>query len=76
MLSTDIVQTSVTLPDVSIIIDSCLIKKEKPFQISGIKELRERQIDCIIIKQRKGRTGRTCNGIYISLVSKELWDYE
>lgn len=36
--------------------------------------MEEKRIDSVIMDQRKGRTGRTCDGLYIPLVSKKEYE--
>lgn len=63
IVSTNVAQTSITIPDIDAVVDS---GKEKRIEtINGIQGLYLRDVsksDCL---QRKGRAGRTKDGIYI-----------
>lgn len=63
IVSTNVAQTSITIPDIDAVVDS---GKEKRIEtINGIQGLCLRDVsksDCL---QRKGRAGRTKDGIYI-----------
>lgn len=73
ILSTNIAETSITIPNVLIVIDSC------------IENIRETGANKVIFnklvpitkdsaEQRAGRTGRTNNGIVLRLISKDKYD--
>ena len=76
ILATNIAETSLTIPHLSLIIDSML---EKIPQITASESL---SLEYIRIskdsaKQRRGRTGRTCNGTVLRLCTeKEFDDFE
>lgn len=74
ILSTNVSQTSITIDDIDVVIDSGLIKQIKT--VNGIKELYTTDIsqsDCL---QRKGRAGRTKDGIYILCSNKKVEERE
>jgi len=63
VVSTNVAQTSVTIPDIDAVVDSGM---ERRIEISdGVEGLYLRAISRADSKQRKGRAGRTKKGIYI-----------
>lgn len=63
VLATNIAQTSVTIPDIDVVVDSGTERRvETDNGIQGIFLKDISQADCM---QRKGRAGRTKNGIYV-----------
>jgi hypothetical protein len=69
VVSTNIAQTSVTVPDIDAVIDSGL---ERRIELSnGVEGLYLRPISLASSKQREGRAGRTKPGIYIDHCEEE-----
>eukprot|EP01060_Flectonema_neradi_P034314 TRINITY_DN5980_c0_g1_i1.p1 TRINITY_DN5980_c0_g1~~TRINITY_DN5980_c0_g1_i1.p1 ORF type:complete len:1281 (+),score=197.77 TRINITY_DN5980_c0_g1_i1:45-3887(+) len=70
VLSTNIAETSVTVPDVVFVIDTAL---HKQFSYSGESDV-ARLDSCVVsksnISQRKGRAGRTQPGVCYTLISR------
>ncbi|KAG6552670.1 hypothetical protein Mapa_005617 [Marchantia paleacea] len=73
ILATNVAESSVTIPGVSFVIDSCRsleifwdrdLKKHQP----RLKWISESQAN-----QRKGRTGRTCDGVVYRMVPRNLF---
>lgn len=63
VVSTNVAQTSITIPDVDAVVDSGL---ERRIELShGVEGLYTRPISLADRQQRKGRSGRTRPGIYI-----------
>lgn len=62
IVATNIAQTSVTIPDIDVVIDTG--KAKAKFAHNGIEELREYHVSISDIMQRKGRAGRTKDGEY------------
>ncbi len=62
VLSTNIAESSVTIPNVSIVIDLGTHKVMKQSVTSDVMELRSVNISQAAADQRAGRTGRVCNG--------------
>ncbi|PKN58327.1 MAG: DEAD/DEAH box helicase [Deltaproteobacteria bacterium HGW-Deltaproteobacteria-14] len=73
VLSTNIAETSITVPDVRFVIDSGLAKVPRVNQKTGITTLREEGISQASAEQRAGRAGRTAPGRAIRLYSKRAF---
>lgn len=74
ILATNIAESSITIKDVSFVIDCCMTKVEQVNAVTGIYGLTPvwaAQDQCI---QRRGRAGRVKDGVCIRLVSKALYD--
>ncbi|KAL8829025.1 MAG: hypothetical protein Q9191_002246 [Dirinaria sp. TL-2023a] len=74
ILSTNIAETSVTIPDVQHVIDTGKLREKRYDQLRRITKL-----DCTWIsksnsKQRAGRAGRVQNGNYYALFSKSRYE--
>jgi len=65
-------QTSVTIPDVSHVIDSCRVKESRYNPETRIKELVTVWTSHASMKQRAGRAGRTSSGTCWRLCSEEF----
>lgn len=63
IVATNIAQTSVTIPDIDVVIDTG--KAKAVFVKDGVEELVEYDVSVSDIMQRKGRAGRTKEGEYI-----------
>lgn len=63
IVSTNVAQTSLTIPDIDVVVDSG--KEKISTESDGIQGLTEVDISLADIAQRKGRAGRTKNGRYI-----------
>ncbi|KAF2897114.1 hypothetical protein ILUMI_09060 [Ignelater luminosus] len=74
ILSTNISETSVTIPDVSFVIDSGLVKEKIYNFTSGTCSLQTMYISQASARQREGRAGRTKDGICFRLYSKKQFD--
>lgn len=72
ILSTNIAETSLTIPDVSYVIDSCRVKESRYQSSSRIKELVTVWTSHAAMKQRAGRAGRTSKGTCYRLCSEEF----
>ena len=73
ILSTNIFETSLTIKNCSLIIDSLLEKV--PFETSfGDIELIECKISKSSAKQRKGRTGRNCHGKVLRMCTEDEYN--
>jgi len=73
LIATNIAETGITIPRVSVVIDmgleKCCIYDDK----LSMSQLLVTICSQASITQRRGRTGRTCNGINIRLFSRELF---
>lgn len=72
VLATDIAETSVTIPDVSLVIDTAVHKRPQENQFGG--QLLTEWISKTSLTQRAGRTGRTCPGTVWRLIPRQLYD--
>lgn len=71
ILSTNIAETSVTIPDVQYVIDTGKVREKRYDQLRRITKLQCTWISKSNAKQRAGRAGRVQNGHYIALYSQE-----
>lgn len=71
ILSTNIAETSLTIPDVTLVIDSGLMRRVDYEQRTGISNLRTSMISQSSADQRRGRAGRVQAGICIRLWSQD-----
>ncbi|MGK0289404.1 MAG: ATP-dependent helicase HrpA, partial [bacterium] len=71
ILSTNIAETSITIPKIRFVIDSGLGRISRYHSKSGTKGLPIEAISQSSANQRKGRCGRVSNGICIRLYSEE-----
>ncbi|KAL9186787.1 hypothetical protein ACHAXT_010507 [Thalassiosira profunda] len=72
VLATNIAETSVTIPDISHVIDTCRVKESRYNASTRIKELVTVWTSLASMKQRAGRAGRTSNGTCWRLCSEEF----
>lgn len=70
VLSTNIAETSVTIPGVRIVIDSGLVRVSRHDEGRGTNLLQTERISAASAVQRQGRAGRTAPGIAIRLWSQ------
>uniref|UniRef100_A0A8B9TN04 ATP-dependent RNA helicase TDRD9 n=1 Tax=Anas platyrhynchos TaxID=8839 RepID=A0A8B9TN04_ANAPL len=73
ILSTNIAESSVTVPDVKYVIDFCLIRTLVCDEETNYQSLRLRWASKTNCYQRKGRAGRVSNGYCYRLVYKNFW---
>jgi len=71
ILATNIAETSLTIPDVTIVIDSGLVRRADYEQRTGITKLRTARISQASAEQRRGRAGRVQAGHCIRLWSQD-----
>lgn len=72
VLATNIAETSVTIPDISHVIDTCLVKENRYNPNSRINELVTVWTSRASLKQREGRAGRTSEGVCWRLCSEDF----
>eukprot|EP00668_Euglena_longa_P000422 GGOE01000538.1.p1 GENE.GGOE01000538.1~~GGOE01000538.1.p1 ORF type:complete len:1117 (+),score=289.83 GGOE01000538.1:298-3351(+) len=70
LLATDIVESSVTIPDVDVVIDLCVHKRRRWNDTLQVHQLRSESISKDEATQRKGRTGRLRDGVVYRLVTR------
>lgn len=71
ILSTNIAETSLTIPDVTLVIDSGLVRRADYEQRTGINRLRMSRISQASANQRRGRAGRVQAGHCVRLWSQD-----
>src|SRR5690606_34222004 len=71
ILSTNIAETSLTIADVTLVIDSGLVRRAEFEQRTGINRLRTARISQASADQRRGRAGRVQAGHCIRLWSQD-----
>lgn len=71
ILSTNIAETSLTIADVTLVIDSGLVRRVDYEQRTGISRLRTSRISMASAEQRRGRAGRVQAGHCIRLWSQD-----
>ncbi|KAL8809084.1 MAG: hypothetical protein Q9223_003440 [Gallowayella weberi] len=71
ILSTNIAETSVTIPDVQYVVDTGKLREKQYDQVRRITQLKCTWISKSNSKQRAGRAGRVQNGHYYALFSAE-----
>lgn len=71
ILSTNIAETSLTIADVTLVIDSGLVRRADFEQRTGLTRLRESRISQASADQRRGRAGRVQAGVCVRLWSQD-----
>jgi ATP-dependent RNA helicase DHX36 len=74
ILSTNVAETSVTIPDVQFVVDSGKYREKGFDQVTGITKLQSIWISKTNLKQRSGRAGRVQKGNYFALFSRARRD--
>lgn len=74
ILSTNIAETSVTIPDVQYVVDTGKLREKQYDQTRRISQLLCTWISKSNSKQRAGRAGRVQNGNYYALFTKERYE--
>ena len=73
ILSTNVAETSITIPDCTIVIDSCREKQSSYDPVNRMPLLLERFASQASLKQRRGRAGRVQKGTCYKLISKPTY---
>lgn len=73
ILATNIAETSLTIPDVTLVVDSGLARRAEYEQRTGITRLRTAHISQASAEQRRGRAGRVQAGHCIRLWSQDQY---
>lgn len=71
VLSTNVAETSLTIPGIRFVIDSGLVRLSRYNPRSRIQELRVETVSKASAKQRRGRCGRLRDGVCVHLYSEE-----
>jgi ATP-dependent RNA helicase DHX57 len=74
ILSTNVAETSITIPDCTIVIDSCREKQSSYDPFNRMPLLVERFAARANLKQRRGRAGRVRSGTCYKLISRKTYD--
>lgn len=74
ILSTNVAETSITIPDCTIVIDSCREKESSFDPANRMPLLLEQFASQASLKQRRGRAGRVRKGVCYKLISKNTYD--
>lgn len=75
ILATNIAETSLTINDVSIVIDCGKVKEKSFDSLSGTSSLQTDWISQNSATQRKGRAGRTRPGLVVRLYSRQRYEH-
>ncbi|CAJ1388740.1 unnamed protein product, partial [Effrenium voratum] len=70
VLSTNIAETGVTIPDVVFVVDAGKVKCQRYHEPSNTSSLKEQFISKAEVQQRKGRAGRVRDGFGFTLVTQ------
>uniref|UniRef100_A0A8C2F4M5 ATP-dependent RNA helicase TDRD9 n=1 Tax=Cyprinus carpio TaxID=7962 RepID=A0A8C2F4M5_CYPCA len=76
ILSTNIAESSVTVPDVKYVIDFCLVRQLVCDKETNYRCLRITWASKTSCNQRRGRAGRVSKGFCYRLVSRHFWEHE
>ncbi len=71
ILSTNVAETSLTIPGIRFVVDSGLVRLSRYNPKSRIQELRIEMISQASARQRRGRCGRLRDGVCVHLYSEE-----
>lgn len=74
ILSTNIAESSITIPDIDFVIDFCLIKHLEADTSSNLTQLKLVWASKVNLRQREGRVGRTKHGQVIRMIFQEHYD--
>mmetsp|Transcript_80614 Transcript_80614/g.250171 ORF Transcript_80614/g.250171 Transcript_80614/m.250171 type:complete len:937 (-) Transcript_80614:120-2930(-) len=74
VLSTNIAETGVTIPDVVFVVDSGKVKSQRYHEPSNTSSLKEQFISRAEVLQRRGRAGRVCEGFSFHLITRNRFD--
>merc|ERR1719376_630038 len=73
ILATNVAESSITIPDVTYVIDFCLTKQINADKETNYVSLQLEWADHNSMEQRKGRAGRVSRGKCIRLIEKEFY---
>lgn len=75
ILSTNVAQTSLTIKDIDVVVDSGLERRVE-INLEGVQSLRENNISQADCNQRAGRAGRTHEGLYVLTKLDKYTDFK
>ncbi|PBJ69665.1 hypothetical protein BCY84_19361 [Trypanosoma cruzi cruzi] len=73
ILATTVAESSVTIPNVRCVVDSCLERRFFTDPLTGVMLRSTALASASSLRQRGGRTGRTCDGAVIHLAPRRLF---
>ncbi|EKF30467.1 hypothetical protein MOQ_005724, partial [Trypanosoma cruzi marinkellei] len=73
ILATTVAESSVTIPNVRCVVDSCLERRFFTDPLTGVMLRSTTVASASSLRQRGGRTGRTCDGVVIHLAPRRLF---
>ena len=73
ILSTNVAETSITIPDCTVVIDSCREKQSSYDPVNRMPMLLDQFASKASLKQRRGRAGRVRSGKCYKLISKNTY---
>ncbi|KAK8867088.1 hypothetical protein M9Y10_010057 [Tritrichomonas musculus] len=76
IVSTNIIESSITILDLAAVIDSGLYNRAKFDPETEITNITKESISLKMAKQRRGRVGRTRKGVYVGISTDEYQDIE
>ncbi|XP_052007459.1 ATP-dependent RNA helicase TDRD9 [Xyrauchen texanus] len=76
ILSTNIAESSVTVPDVKYVIDFCLVRQLVCDKETNYRSLRITWASKTSCNQRRGRAGRVSKGFCYRLVTRHFWEHD
>ena len=71
ILSTNVAETSITIPDCTCVVDTCREKQSSYDPVNRMPLLVEGYASLDSLKQRRGRAGRVRPGVYYQLISEK-----
>lgn len=74
VLATNVAESSVTVPDVGAVVDFAMHRTNKYDDEKKMSMLLTTWCSKASLKQRRGRTGRTCDGRYYCMVERRLYE--
>ena len=74
IVSTNIAESSITVPDIVYVIDFCLSKETNYNPYNSMEKLELAWASQASSRQRSGRTGRVCNGFCFRLVPRVFFE--
>ena len=74
VVATNVAETSVTIDDVTVVIDTARVKEMTHDPAAGIGRLTEGWVSRAAVKQRRGRAGRVRPGVCFKLCSRRVHD--
>ncbi len=74
ILSTNVAETGVTIPDAVFVVDTCLVKETRFDDASRMRSLVQCRVPRSSAEQRRGRAGRVRDGFCFRLITR--WEYD